>query len=89
MDNVTAPADDAEAKPTGGLQYLDWSLPDGDLRDHERRVLQSLGAAVVARWGVLPRETQRLLFETAAHGNRSAAGLRGLVARFLHDNAHS
>jgi len=94
MDNGTVPADlappeTAEARPNGGLQYLDWSLPDGELREDERSMLQTLGAAVVARWAVLPRDTQKLLFETAARGDRTAADLRGHIARFLHDNASS
>jgi hypothetical protein len=93
MDNGTVPAEVAppettEAKPDGGLQYLDWSLPDAELREDERGMLLTLGAAVVARWAVLPRDTQKLLFETAARGDRTAAGLRGHIARFLHDNAN-
>ncbi len=89
MDNGTVPADldpPAEPKPDGGPQYLDWSLPE-DLGAGERGVIQSLGVAVVARWSVLPRDVQKLLFDTAARGEGNAENLRGHIARFLHDNA--
>jgi len=93
MDNGTIPAEVAppekgDPRPNGGAQYLDWSLPDGELGEDERGMLQTLGAALVARWAVLPRDTQKLLFETAARGERTAADLRGHIARFLHDNAN-
>lgn len=91
MDNTTVPADLdpplAEPEPDGGPQYLNWSLPADGLREAERGIIQSLGAAVVARWSVLPRDVQKLLFETAAHGAGNAEVLRNHVARFLHDNA--
>lgn len=88
MDNGTVPPDIADdARPTGGAHYLDWSLPDG-LHEDERSVMQSLGAAVVARWSTLPREVQQSLFETASGGGRTAEALRADIARFLHDNAN-
>lgn len=92
MDNGTVPADIAptdmdDARPIGGAHYLDWSLPEG-LREDERSVIQSLGAAVVAQWATLPRDVQRKLFEAATRGDRSAETLRGHIARFLHDNAN-
>jgi len=73
----------------GGLQYLDWSLSADGLGEAERGIVQSLGAAVVARWNALPREVQKLLFETAARGEGSPEALRGHIARFLHENAHN
>ena len=92
MDNGTVPADldlsPAQPEPDGGPQYLDWSLPAEGLREHERGVIQSLGAAVVARWSTLPREVQKLLFDTAARGEGNTEALRGHIARFLHDNAN-
>ena len=92
MDNRGLPIDlklsPVEPEPDGGPQYLDWSLPVDDLRDEERGVIQSLGAAVAARWAILPRDVQKLLFETAARGEGSAEALRGHIARFLHGNAH-
>ncbi len=75
-----------EARPIGGAHYLDWSLPEG-LRDDERSVIQSLGAAVVARWTTLPRDVQRTLFEAASGGAHTTETLRGDIARFLHDNS--
>ena len=88
MDNATVPLDAVDdARPTGGAHYLDWSLPDG-LREDERGVMQSLGAAVVARWTALPRDVQRTLFDAASGGGRTAEALRGDIARFLHDNAN-
>ncbi len=91
MDTGTVPADIApvaeDTAPNGGGSYLKWSLP-ADLGEDERGILQSLGAAVVARWAVLPRDTQKLLFETAARGDRATENLRGHIARFLHDNAN-
>ena len=93
MDNRGLPIDlkpsPVEAEPDGGPEYLDWSLPDEDLRDEERGVIQSLGAAVVARWAILPRDVQKLLFDTASRGEGSAEALRGDIARFLHANAYS
>ena len=91
MDNATVPPDIApsavdEARPIGGAHYLDWSLPEG-LREDERSVIQSLGAAVVARWSGLPRDVQRTLFEAAGGRGRTAEAVRGDIARFLHDNA--
>ncbi len=92
MDNGTVPSDIApssadEARPIGGAHYLDWSLPEG-LREDERGVIQSLGAAVVASWSALPREVQKTLFETASHRVRTTEAVRGDIARFLHDNAY-
>lgn len=92
MDNGTVPADLApsaadEARPIGGAHYLDWSLPEG-LREDERGIIQSLGAAVVARWSELPRDVQRSLFEAASGRGRTAETVRGDIARFLHDNAN-
>jgi hypothetical protein len=92
MDNGTVPADLdpplAEPKPDGGPQYLDWSLPAEGLREEERGIIQNLGAAVVARWSVLPRDLQKLLFETAARGAGNAETLRNHIARFLHENGN-
>ncbi len=93
MDNRGLPIDakpsPVEAEPDGGPQNLDWSLVDEALRDNERGVIQSLGAAVVARWAGLPRDVQKLLFDTATRGEGDAEELRGHIARFLHDNAYS
>ncbi len=89
MDNTIAPAQVDPPAADGGLQYLDWSLPADGLGEAERGIIQSLGAAVVARWNALPREVQKLLFETAARGEGGTEALRGHIARFLHDNAHN
>ena len=84
MDNAVPPDAD-DARPIGGAHYLDWSLPEG-LREDERSVIQSLGAAVVASWSTLSRDVQRTLFEAATKGGRTTEALRGDIARFLHDN---
>jgi hypothetical protein len=79
---------DKEAVSLNPVNRGAWALGAADgLRDDERGVLQSLGAAVVARWSELPRDIQKRLFETAAHGSTDTDpdGLRGHLARFLHD----
>lgn len=92
MDNGTVPPeiDPADsAAPDGGPLYLNWNLAAAEgLHAGERGVLQSLGAAVVARWGHLPRDIQKMLFKAAAGGagGRDIEGLRGDIARFLHDS---
>ncbi len=96
MDNGTVPTDIEPPETTtsdrpasnGGTQYLDWSLPATGLREDERGIIQALGGAVVARWSHLPRDVQKLLFETAARGPGTAGAVRGHIARFLHDNAY-
>jgi len=92
MDNGVVPPDlepSAGPAPDGGREFLDWSLPAGDLGETERGVIQALGAAVVTRWSVLPRDVQKLLFETAARREHTAEDVRGHIARFLHDNAYT
>lgn len=74
------------ARSDGGGAYLDWNLAARDeLEAGEWTILVNLGAALVARWGELPRDLQRRLFETAAAGD---GNVREDIARFLHDNAH-
>ncbi len=93
MDNGVVPPDldpADTAAPDGGPLYLDWNLAAAEsLHAGERGVLQSLGAAVVAQWNRLPRDIQKALFEAAAGGKagRDTEGLRGDIARFLHDSA--
>jgi len=92
MDNGTVPPELKPADgpaPDGGPQFLDWSLPAADLGEAERGIIQALGAAVVARWSVLPRDVQKLLFETAARREHTAEDVRGHIARFLHENAYT
>jgi hypothetical protein len=54
----------------------------------DEKILESLGAAVIMRWGTLPNKIQRELFEHAA----SLADLapttlwKGQIARFLHNH---
>lgn len=80
--------DDAIA---GALARMDKTAdepPVDGLSDEEAQILSLLGAAVVAEWNNLDRETQRTLFERAsalgAPGGDS--GLRQAIATFLHDH---
>lgn len=58
------------------------------LSDDEAQILSLLGAAVVAEWNNLDRETQRTLFERASAlgGTGGDFGLRQDIATFLHDH---
>ncbi len=88
MDNGSVPPD--MPPPDGGGSYADWSIgAAGDrLEDSERDVLLSLGAAVAACWGDLPRDVQKTLFNQAASRNSpDAAELKNQIAQFLHDHA--
>jgi hypothetical protein len=64
------------------------AAPSEGLSDDEAQILSLLGAAVVAEWNNLARETQRALFERAtllgAPGGDLA--LRQDIATFLHDH---
>ncbi len=63
------------------------TLSDG-LSDEEAQILSLLGAAVVAEWNNLDRETQRTLFERASAlgGPGGDFSLRQDIATFLHDH---
>ncbi|WP_127088285.1 hypothetical protein [Aquabacter cavernae] len=73
----------------GGAPAMPWPLrPDMDhLSDMERRILESLGAALVGEWGSLQTDIQRAIFHRlasdTAHGGDE---LKAQVARFLHDH---
>ncbi len=58
------------------------------LTDDEAQILSSLGAAVVAEWNNLDRETQRTLFERATKLGAPGGdfSLRQDIATFLHDH---
>ncbi len=58
------------------------------LSDDEAQILSLLGAAVVAEWNNLDRETQRTLFERATKlgGPGGDLSLRQDIATFLHDH---
>ena len=62
--------------------------PPDALTDDEAIILSLLGAAVVAEWNNLDRETQRTLFERATQlgGPGGDFSLRQDIARFLHDH---
>jgi hypothetical protein len=62
--------------------------PQDGLSEDEAQILSLLGAAVVAEWNNLDRETQRTLFEraTALGSPGHASGLRQDIATFLHDH---
>jgi hypothetical protein len=52
----------------------------------EQRILQCLGAAVIAQWVELPTNVQKALFEHAVSTGdpRQSIELREQIARFLH-----
>lgn len=54
----------------------------------DKKILESLGAAVIMRWGTLPTKIQRELFEhaTSLADLAQAAPAKGQIARFLHDH---
>lgn len=58
------------------------------LSPEEQRILQSLGAAVIARWTELPTDIQKALFEYAVSSGdpRHAPSLRKQIAQFLHNH---
>jgi hypothetical protein len=61
-----------------------------DLDEHERHILECLGAAVVGVWTDLPTPVQRAIFEyAAAQQPYDTAQLRVQLARFLHDHKES
>ena len=58
------------------------------LIEEETRILQCLGAAVIARWNNLPTEVQRELFASAVSVSDPLpmAELKAQIARFLHSH---
>jgi hypothetical protein len=70
--------------------------PEGDVReaganglsDEEAQILSLLGAAIVAEWNNMSRETQRTIFERATLLGAPGGdfSLRQDIATFLHDH---
>ncbi|ARP97904.1 hypothetical protein [Pseudorhodoplanes sinuspersici] len=59
----------------------------GGLPETERRLLESLGAALVGAWHDLPTDIQRIIFQRAtADKAYDPAELSSRIARFLHDH---
>ena len=56
----------------------------------EQRILQCLGAAVIAQWVELPTNVQKTLFQHAVSSGdpRHSIELREQIARFLHEHKH-
>ena len=79
MDNGDVPPDLQPTHPLSGLGEMH-GLDAG-----HRALAQRLGAAAVGAWFTLPRDVQKRLFELAVKGAPSSEGLRGDIARFLHD----
>lgn len=54
----------------------------------EQRILQCLGAAVIAQWAELPTDVKKALFEHAVSSGdpRHSVELREQIARFLHNH---
>jgi hypothetical protein len=57
----------------------------------EQRILQCLGAAVIAQWTELPTDVQEALFQGAVSSGdpRHSTDLREQIARFLHTHKSS
>jgi hypothetical protein len=58
------------------------------LSQAEQRILQCLGAAVIAQWAELPTDVKKALFEHAVSSGdpRHSVELREQIARFLHSH---
>jgi hypothetical protein len=58
------------------------------LASQDLRVLQALGAAVLANWNELPTEIRKRLFASAAASGAAAdaAIVKERIARFLHEH---
>lgn len=58
------------------------------LSQAEQRILQCLGAAVIAQWAELPTDVKKALFEHAVSSGdpRHSVELREQIARFLHNH---
>jgi hypothetical protein len=58
------------------------------LSQAEQRILQCLGAAVIAQWAELPTDVKKALFEHAVSSGdpRHSVDLREQIARFLHNH---
>ena len=58
------------------------------LSPSEQRILQCLGAAVIAQWAELPTDVKKALFEHAVSSGdpRHSVELREQIARFLHNH---
>ena len=54
----------------------------------DEKILECLGAAVITRWGTLPTNIQRELFEhaTSLADLAQTAPPKGQIARFLHNH---
>ena len=57
-------------------------LKVGQALDEHKKIRECLGAAVIMRWGTLPTQIQRELFDHAT----SLAESKGQIARFLHNH---
>ena len=87
------PASQYEIEPTSEYDHDKRAV----LVNEDEYVLRCLGTAVMMRWSTLPAKLQRELFDHASSlgefdqdstisPSEQAAGLRGLIARFLHNH---
>lgn len=56
---------------------------------HDPRIVEALGTAVIQLWSDLPREIQEKVFETAValgHRREQDENLREQMAKYLHDH---
>ncbi len=69
----------------GGAPSEPWVL--NALSNKDRRILESLGAAIVSIWNDLPTDIQRKVFQHAiAEAAFDPTLLAEQIARFLHDH---
>lgn len=79
---------DAIATALSRMDRTASEAPADGLSEDEAQILSLLGAAVVAEWNNLDRETQRTLFERATVLGAPGGDftLRQDIATFLHDH---
>jgi hypothetical protein len=75
----------------GGAPQAAWRADDAaqvSLSLAEERILQCLGAAVIAQWNDLPTRVQRRVFDHAVSlgDPRHTRQVKEQIARFLHDH---
>jgi hypothetical protein len=84
---ASGPADASDPSQHGSGMPLHRREEIRELGEHERHMLECLGAAVVSVWNDLPRSTQRAIFESAAAQQAyDTVMLRRQIACFLHDH---
>ena len=80
-------AETVHAAANANTDKLASTVNNLSLAVEEEQILRYLGAALIMRWSTLPRKLQRELFDAAGSMGEmlDTAGLRGQIARFLHN----